>query len=847
MPNSIDGPASPLFTPLSFPGNLTLDDLPAVGVSETMASALDRAPSGACVCWGIPFQVEKVLLLDDRPVTITLKAVQAQWLVFMHTSDIFPENTLDGEAGFTLHGKGRLNEHAADYVVLYADGTEERAEVRRRYHVGMVRNRWGENGLHCVLHAKPHPLRLSNEQHDWNWALTQRRIRVFDREPWLNWIWAWENPHPEKVMVGIRFEPVNGKLLISAISAGTSSHLPYRWETRCKAIFTLPEGEVFDPVLDDAGQLKQIRLDLGQVISAAPRLLYPNGEWAATEVNSIPQVSEREVVVEYTAHPDACFHLSGGEIVPVVALNTALKPVASATQRVTLRTVVQGSSVPVAVKLHIHGQAGEYLAPVDRHRIPNLGYFEDYSVDYPHELIHFCTYIHGNTSLNLPLGPVYIEVTKGYEIRPLRKVIEITPDTQEVTIELEKVLDWREQGWVSADTHVHYLSPASAQLDGAGEGVNVVNLLATQWCELMTNVGDFDGKTTFGSREGGGDGEYLVRVGTENRQSVMGHISLLGYSGDIIAPMTTAGAAESALGDPIEVLLTEWARQCRKQGGIAIIPHFPDPRGEPAATLVGGDADAVEFFPKMGSFYGGVDPYSLLDWYRFLNCGYLAAAVGGTDKMSATMAVGTLRTYARIEPDQPFTYENWMEAIRRAYTFVTCGPLLDFSVDGKRPGSLIEMGAGGGTVDVAWNAASVTVPMTRVELVVNGEIRESKTVDPEADAGCWTVKLDRSSWLAVLVRGHYPDKPEIVAAHSSPVMVQVEGTELLAAADAMSILEQIEGVIAYLDTLAVRPDIDTYRRMRLVLTSAHRGLHNRMHAMGYYHDHTVVEDHAEHH
>jgi hypothetical protein len=81
----------------------------------------------------------------------------------------------------------------------------------------------------------------------------------------------------------------------------------------------------------------------------------------------------------------------------------------------------------------------------------------------------------------------------------------------------------------------------SALLEGEAEGVNVVNLLASQWGELMTNVGDFDGRTTWGSREAGGDGEYLVRVGTENRQHVLGHISLLGYRGNIIAPMTTRG------------------------------------------------------------------------------------------------------------------------------------------------------------------------------------------------------------------------------------------------------------------------------------------------------------------
>ena len=67
--------------------------------------------------------------------------------------------------------------------------------------------------------------------------------------------------------------------------------------------------------------------------------------------------------------------------------------------------------------------------------------------------------------------------------------------------ELERVLDWREHGWVTADTHVHFLSPQTALLEGAAEGVNVVNLLASQWGEMFSNVGDFDGATTI-RREG---------------------------------------------------------------------------------------------------------------------------------------------------------------------------------------------------------------------------------------------------------------------------------------------------------------------------------------------------------
>jgi hypothetical protein len=158
--------------------------------------------------------------------------------------------------------------------------------------------------------------------------------------------------------------------------------------------------------------------------------------------------------------------------------------------------------------------------------------------------------------------------------------------------------------------------------------------------------------------------------------------------------------------------------------------------------------------------YNGISPYSLSDWYRYLNCGYRVAAVGGTDKMTAITAVGTVRTYARIPTDHPFTYEGWMDAVRRAETFVTYGPLLNFAVDGQPMGSRIAMSASGGSVSVTWQVASVTVPLSRVELVVNGEIRESTAVGAEQGSGSWTVKVDRSAWLALLVRGHYPDKPE---------------------------------------------------------------------------------------
>ena len=103
--------------------------------------------------------------------------------------------------------------------------------------------------------------------------------------------------------------------------------------------------------------------------------------------------------------------------------------------------------------------------------------------------------------------------------------------------------------------------------------------------------------------------------------------------------------------------------------------------------------------------------------------------------MNAAIAVGTVRTYTHIDPQVPFTYETWMEAVRRAETFVSYGPLLDFHVDGKPMGSRLNLPVGGGTLDVSWEVASTTIPVSHVELVVNGEVQAGAPLPPEGGRG----------------------------------------------------------------------------------------------------------------
>ena len=871
-----DGPASPLFSPIRLSGNTPLSELGHADISREMASALPYAPCGTCVSWGLKFDVGNVVAILSDEFVERFEPVKGEWLVFMHTSDLQPLQSAPDGLINPMRGEGRLGEHAANYVILFEGGDEISEKLRCRFQIGSYKRRWGENCFEAVTHKKPHPLNVTNGGPITGWGQNQTRVTAADIGPsmkWMNWLWAWKNPYPDKAIIGIRFEPVSIAVIVSAISVGNVASLPLRWRTRRKAMISLSKYKELTSEQGDRGLIQQIQLDMGQIISVLPRQAYPSDSWSSTHTNQLPLISDKEVLIEYSSHENACFHLPNKEIVPVKQveseqITSVFQPIAQESQLVKLHVKDRESNKCITAKLHVHGDMGENLAPVNRNRIINPFWLEDFGVDYVHldhesfgeygryllcgeadmygvdvtqeignASTHSCAYIDGEATLRLPLGKVYIEVSKGFEFEPVRTTIEIAPDTKEIVVELDRALPWRDKGWITADTHVHFLSPSSALLEGSAEGVNVVNLLATRLGELVTNVGDFDGKTTWGSRDAGGEGEYLVRVGTENRQHVLGHISLLGYRGSLISPLASGGPDESTLGDPVEILITEWARQCREKGGLVVAPHFPDPRAEIAASIAVGAIDAIEM-TSWGDLYSGIDPYSLSDWYRYLNCGYQIPAVGGTDKMSASTPVGAVRTYTHIDPEkEEFSYDAWMAAIQRGETFVTYGPLLEFCIDGLPMGSKIPMRAQGGTVDVSWNVASLTIPMTRVELVVNGEIRESVAVGNKVDSGSWRIRVDESCWMALLLRGQYPGKREIIAAHSSPIMISVEGSPLIVETDAVTILEQIEGCLSYLDTIGTRADDVAYKRMRLVLVSSHRALDNRLHQMGYYHDH----------
>ena len=98
------------------------------------------------------------VLIKDEAVSVQLESTKAPWLAFLHTADISREEW--NQHGFISPTRGMdpIGEHVCDYVMVYADGTEERVALKRRHQLGAFRSMWGDNCFESVSHFRPRQL-----------------------------------------------------------------------------------------------------------------------------------------------------------------------------------------------------------------------------------------------------------------------------------------------------------------------------------------------------------------------------------------------------------------------------------------------------------------------------------------------------------------------------------------------------------------------------------------------------------------------------------------------------------------------------------------------------------------
>ena len=798
----------------NFPGRLARG-----AFLRALAAEVQELPAGAQEPWGVPFKMpgaktraRAILVTRGQEVTVPV-AAQADYLCLLHQFRKSPDDA-------TVYTEAQP---VAEYELEYADGKRHTAPVRARLDVEIPESP-GPAQM-AVPFGMPLPIDPVQPPPSVGWGHLQTGVRRSGGAPLLI---AVKNPQPRREIAALTIRGlVDSPLLVAGITCYCGSDHPLRHLSRRMYRVKTSTGK--------PAEVTQLDVDMGAVARTDRTIGARGAAWtragyAGADNAEEPAKGAESIYSIYGAADATVSAQLKGRSKPVEFSlgeahqrgrskrgNVSLERLGGGKQWMEVEIIDTSTGQPTPVRLHMSGARGEYLAPYGHHEQVNANWFEDYAADLKVSGRQYA-YVPGRFTTDLPTGPLYVEMSKGFEYRPTRVKVDVKPGERTLTLKIDRWRDWRRRGWVTADTHVHFLSPQTAWLEAQGEGLNVLNLLASQWGRLFTNVGDISG------RVGVVEDDTVVWVGTENRNHMLGHISMLGTKGLPVYPMCCGGVGEAWMGDPDYRALTEWGEECRQKDGVVIRPHFPycgfteDP-----VLAVKGVVDALEIRQNRN---GG---FPLQEWYRYLNSGYRVAVCGGTDKMGAYQAVGALRTYAKLDSEEPFTYESWARAVRAGRTISTNGPLLDMSVDGHQIGDTIQMPATGGTLEVR-AAAESAWKVGRLEIVRNGQpvAAESERRGAEELVVSAKVEVKHSGWIAARCDGASGSPGGYMAAHTSPVYVQCGGETPYDRPAIEHMLNLTRGGIEYLDTLSTRFDDKEQERMIRIYREVEGHLQGRL-------------------
>lgn len=442
----------------------------------------------------------------------------------------------------------------------------------------------------------------------------------------------------------------------------------------------------------------------------------------------------------------------------------------SPTLNVHVRVTDGETGRPTPVRIRIAGPDASYLPPLGRALDFPVGRNEDVG---GHVYLNGKRYVYidGGAEFPLPTGvPLDVEITKGPAYAPVRETVTLGDGQMTLRYAVRR---WRGGPWAeltAADSRCHFLTPHSARLEAAAEGLDLVNLLATVQDYPSTDGHMYrviPNATAFSGQAPAAEGVY---VNTFNVHPALGRLGLLN-SHRAVLPLTFGHADETD-----DWSLSDWCDQCHRKGGLVVWcsayrPTSGLPGGEALVNAILGKVDAIEI-----DALDRTAPF-LSMWYRLLNAGIRLPLVGGSGKDSNRIALGGVRTLTpRTDAG---IYARWVEHVKAGRTMATNGPAVLFAVDDERFAHTVKQEQ---SIPIAlWAQATSNVPFERLELLANGSVIAAAR--PEG-TDLWTATsevdhaLPDGGWVAARCVGSarsdlYPHLP--IFAHTSPVWVEVNG------------------------------------------------------------------------
>jgi len=388
-------------------------------------------------------------------------------------------------------------------------------------------------------------------------------------------------------------------------------------------------------------------------------------------------------------------------------------------------------------------------------------------------------YSTGNSRVALPPGLYKLKLYKGTEYEVQARDVQIHADESiELKVAMSRWVDMPKEGWYSGDDHIHVsrplkeLNPVISKWMQA-EDIHVANLLQ------FGSWNRFFASPQYEHGQGGvyREGNHLLASGQENpRTYFLGHTIILGAQ----SPLHFADRY---------VIYKHFWEEARRHGALTGYAHWGT--GSEAQTGLAIDLPhgLLRFLEVLEAHDANYDV-----WYDILNTGFRLTPTAGTDYGSVPCLPGRERFYTEVKGH--LNYEAWLDGIRRGKTFVTNGPVLEFSVQGKSIGDEVVLKKPASVLVVArvrFDPARDDVK--RLEVIQNGHLlRSFPREGPSAEIRCrFEAEIGKTSWLAVRASGHkrgeapppegflppYRDRYRGAAAslaHSAVIYVTIENT-----------------------------------------------------------------------
>lgn len=278
-------------------------------------------------------------------------------------------------------------------------------------------------------------------------------------------------------------------------------------------------------------------------------------------------------------------------------------------------------------------------------------------------------------SADIPAGEWDILVRRGIEHHPIRLTVNISEGkTVEKTLRTKRWVDMAKRGWIAGDDHVHSRTINDADEEmlmtwAKAEDVNVVNAL------LMDDIKRIYFQARgFGKKHRIIEDNFAIVPGQEGPRTYdLGHVIGLNLTESVWLPQT------------YHCYDLAFDKLRSQQGAVVGYAHAHagafNVHRNMALNIPEGKIDFLEIFE---GGWMGVNHY-----YPWLDLGFKITASAGSDvPWCGTMAEERVYVYTG---NKKLDVDDWFASMKAGHTFVTNGPMLEFTVDEAIPGDTLEV------------------------------------------------------------------------------------------------------------------------------------------------------------